>query len=58
MPTPRPGEAQDEFISRCVPIVSREHKDLSNKAVVGRCFGIYRSSKKKGTTIRSEARRQ
>lgn len=42
MPTPREGEQQDEFVSRCIPIVLREGtaKDKSQAAAI--CYGMWR----------------
>lgn len=47
MPTPNKGETQDEFISRCVPIVIRDDNldagdEKDRKHAVAKCFGIWR----------------
>lgn len=44
-PTPQSGEEQSDFISRCIPIVVGE--GVEQKEAVGRCFGIWASSKNK-----------
>ena len=47
MPTPEKNEPEDYFIDRCVPIVKKEHPELSQKAVLGRCYGIWKNHKEK-----------
>jgi len=44
MPKPKPGESEQDFISRCVPIVMNEG-DTKDQAL-GKCYGIYRNIKK------------
>lgn len=45
MPTPSKGESEKSFIARCVSQVIKEGKP--QKEALGRCFGIFRNSKKK-----------
>ena len=43
MPTPRPNETRDAFISRCVPIALKERGTKSPEHAVAKCDGIYDS---------------
>ena len=52
MPSPKEGESESQFVSRCVSyIISTEHMfpntPEGRKKAAGRCHGIYRSNKKK-----------
>ena len=38
---PRPGESEDDFISRCVPVLISEGK--TQDQALGACYGMYRS---------------
>ena len=42
MPKVKSGEKIDDYLSRCIPIVAKEHPELSHKSVIGRCAGMYR----------------
>lgn len=44
MPNPKTGETEQEFVSRCIPIVIKE--GLDQKQSAGKCYGIYRNAKK------------
>lgn len=44
MPAKRKGESMDDYLSRCIPIVSREHPEKTHDQVVGQCAGMYRSA--------------
>lgn len=45
MPDVKPGESEEAFVSRCVPIVMAEGK--TQDQALGQCYGMYRSSKAK-----------
>jgi len=47
MPEVEKSQGLNEYLKECIPIVHKEHPKLSNKAVIGRCAGMYRSKKKK-----------
>lgn len=42
MPKVKRNEKINDYLTRCIPIVSKEHPELSHKAVVGRCAGMFR----------------
>ncbi len=44
MPTPRSGESEQDFVSRCIPEVLKEGATQDQAA--GKCYGIYRNAKK------------
>jgi len=46
MPRPRKEEKQSSYVSRCIS--QSRHEGYSQKAAVGRCYGMYRYYKKKG----------
>ena len=46
MPTPREGENQHEFISRCVPVVMEHGTAESYVQAVAVCHSIYRNRNK------------
>jgi len=46
MPTPKPKETQQEFISRCISYVIKE-EGLDKDQAAGKCYGIWRQHKKK-----------
>lgn len=46
MPTPKTGESEKEFVSRCIPIVMKEG-DHDQEQAAGKCYGIYRTWVKK-----------
>ena len=52
MPTPREGEEQKDFVSRCIPIVLKEGtaKDRSQAAAI--CFSMWREHAKEKATKR------
>jgi len=45
MPTVKPGESQQDYVSRCIPIVMDEGKTREQAA--GKCYGMYQSQKAK-----------
>lgn len=47
MPTPRKGESQKEFVSRCIPIVTKEGTAESQDQAIAICYSMYRQYKKK-----------
>lgn len=44
MPTPTAGESEQDFVSRCIPIVMKE--GLDQKQAAGKCYGMYRNAHK------------
>ena len=44
MPDPKPGESEQEFVSRCVPIVI--HEGATKDQALGKCYGMFRNAKK------------
>jgi len=42
VPTVKKGEEMKDYLSRCIPTVAKEHPELSHKAVVGRCAGMFK----------------
>lgn len=47
MPEVQKGQSLNEYLETCIPTVHEEHPELSNKAVIGRCAGMYRNTKRK-----------
>lgn len=47
MPTPRPNEKRNDFISRCIPELRDEGKP-QNQAIA-QCHSIWRQDKKQGS---------
>lgn len=47
MPSFKPGESRQEWMSRCVPIRRREHPGEPNKQSVAVCFSMWREHQKK-----------
>ena len=41
MPSVRKNESYKSYMKRCIPIVKREGK--SQKAAVGKCYGMFKS---------------
>src|SRR5262245_61652643 len=46
MPTPRKGETQSDFVSRCIPVVLREGTAKDQKQAAAICHSMWRESKK------------
>lgn len=46
MPTPKKNERQEDFISRCIPIVKEEDPSLTNEQAAGKCYGMWDQYKK------------
>jgi hypothetical protein len=46
MPAVKKGEKQSEYVSRCVAYVVK-NEGLDQKAALGKCYGMYKQSKKK-----------
>lgn len=42
MPTPKKGESEKDFVSRCIPYVKDEDPSISNDHAAAKCHGIYR----------------
>jgi len=53
MPDPKEGESEQDFVSRCVPIVMGEGTDQD--AALGACYGIYRNANKAMGTVDTRA---
>jgi len=49
MPEPKKGESEQDFVSRCVPIVMGEGAD--QEAALGKCYGIFRNANKALGTV-------
>lgn len=50
MPTPRKGESQNDFVSRCVSYVVRESNGkVTGDHAVAKCYGIWRQHRKEGS---------
>ena len=49
MPEPKENESEQDFVSRCVPIVMGEGDDQD--AALGKCYGIYRNATKAMGTV-------
>lgn len=47
MPTPNPNEKQDDYISRCIPIVMKEGTAKDNKQAAAICHSMWDEHKKK-----------
>jgi len=52
MPTPQPNETEQEFVSRCIPIVSSEHPEWENDQCVAVCYSMWREKDKKTEAYR------
>ena len=46
MPKPKPNEKQDDFISRCIPIVMNEGTAEDDKQAAAICYSMWREDKK------------
>ena len=49
MPEPKSGESEQDFVSRCVPIVM--HEGATQDQALGKCYGIYRNATKAVGTV-------
>lgn len=49
MPDPKEGESEQDFVSRCVPIVMDE--GTTQDQALGKCYGIYRNARKAVGTV-------
>ena len=48
MPTPREGESEKDYVSRCIPVVlNEEGKEYGVDHAAAKCHGMYRQWKKK-----------
>lgn len=45
MPSPKNGESQQAFVSRCIPIVLHEGTAKDNKQGIAICNSMYRQTK-------------
>jgi hypothetical protein len=54
MPSVKPNESREEFMSRCVPMRKSEHPDEDNKQSVAVCFSIYREHQKKSKASKNK----
>ena len=55
MPTPRTGESQKDFLSRCVPMVIKEGKH--QQQAVAQCISMYKQAKNKRISKSRKKRR-
>lgn len=58
MPTPEAGESQDEFISRCIPIVLEEGTAKDQEQAAAICFSMWKERKEARTMNYLRAFRQ
>ena len=42
MPTPRPNETEEEYVSRCIPIVTKEGTAKNEKQAAAICYSMYK----------------
>jgi hypothetical protein len=47
MPEPVKGEGRNTFVSRCIRYIRKNEPGHDNKAIIGKCEGIYDSFEKK-----------
>src|SRR3990172_1714118 len=52
MPKPKDGESEQDFVSRCIPIVMDEGTAKDNKQASAICYSMYRESKKSGAIMK------
>ena len=45
MPTPNPGEDESDYVSRCIPIVSKEGTAKDNDQAVAMCHSMFKTKK-------------
>lgn len=50
MPNPQPGESEQEFVSRCIPIVLDDGTAKDDKQAAAICYSIYRGKSAKATS--------
>lgn len=53
MPKPKPGESQDQFMSRCVPMMVEEGKPDDQAVAI--CFSLFEKDREKGNKAIDEA---
>lgn len=41
MPRPRKGEKRQSFVSRAMPIITREHPEKTQKQCLGQAYGMW-----------------
>lgn len=56
MPTPKDGESEKDFVSRCIPIVMKDGTAKDNKQASAICYSMYRNKNKKSTADKVGAR--
>ncbi len=49
MPTPGRNESQQEFVSRCIPIVLKDGTATDQKQAAAVCYSMWREAKSKRT---------
>jgi hypothetical protein len=54
MPSVKPNESREEFMSRCVPMRKSEHPDEDNKQSVAVCFSMWKEHMKKTKASQKE----
>jgi len=47
MPTPRPNETQDDFVSRCIPVVLKDGTADDQEQAIAICFSMWRERETK-----------
>lgn len=57
VPTPRSGEQQDDFISRCISFLADEDPEMPNRQRIAICFSQWRDKEEIEWLIPRDARR-
>jgi len=55
IPTPKPKEERQKFISRCISAVHNADPKRPQKQIIAICFDAWRKSKRKRTTAETKA---
>ncbi len=58
MPSVKKGEKMNDYLGRCIPIVAKEHPELSQEALVGRCAGMFRGKYGQKTPAKRKAKKR
>jgi len=56
MPTPNEGESENEYVSRCIPIVIHEGTAKDSKQAAAICHSMWDEHKKKGNAVSGSTR--
>lgn len=58
MPTVRPGEQEQDFVSRAIPFLIREGTAKDEKQAAAIAYSMFRENKKKGKYASYKAQRE